>query len=403
MTTVLRLSLLFGALIVGLTVDATAQERRSRFDPASFLQRLDRNGNAVLEPEEMVGRARGFIENMGIEVSGPIPIENIMEVINRQRRDADRERAEQESAASGSDWGSSRLVPGFGVEQEQATLPGFGSASTNGSATPAAGSETSEPSESVQAQVERVLSQFDRNNDQVLDAGEIAGAPWGTPSPQESDANGDGRLTRDELIERYRRREADSERLNRGGRSRDESRSGDRRSRSETPNSNRSEPAVASTPQSAPAETSSSRPASVDKRIADYVENLLQQYDSDRDGTISTPEMEKMRSSPKGADSDSNGSLSRDELVAYYGGGYREGASAKESGTAESNDSNRESPRRSSRRNSSESSAADSLDGRRPVPMHEFTDVWTEEKLREFRELDKNGDGVISVEEFRQR
>ena len=193
---------------------ATAEERRARWDPATFLQRLDRNGNAVLEPDEMVGRAKGFIENLGVDASGAVPIANVMQAIDRQRQVADQDRAKSESAKTGNlEWASPRLVPGFGEESKTSTLPSFGQPNS----TPSSANSERDPedvSESVKSQVDRVFNQYDQNKDMVLDANEIRTTPWGQPSPQESDTNGDGRLTRPEMIERYRKREADSARFN---------------------------------------------------------------------------------------------------------------------------------------------------------------------------------------------
>ena len=70
------------------------------------------------------------------------------------------------------------------------------------------------------------------------------------------------------------------------------------------------------------------RASSQQDKIADYVQNLLKQYDSNNDGSISNDEMAKMKSVPKGADADSNGQLSRDELTTYYGGGYKQPSTA---------------------------------------------------------------------------
>jgi hypothetical protein len=140
-----------------------------------------------------------------------------------------------------------------------------------------------------------------------------------------------------------------------------------------------------------------------------------------------------MRSAPKSADADSDGRLSRDELTNYYGGGYRQSSSSNDGAPAENNskpdnstqgdsnaensnsdnaksDNGGEAPRREERRRENrrddrdrDSSDRSRLSGQQPVKMHEFTDQWTSEKLAEFRELDLNRDGVISVEEFRQR
>ncbi len=412
----LRLRFSIAPILVVLAILAfgSAQERRATWDPASFLQRLDRNGNAVLEPDEMAGRAKGFIEKLGIDASGPVAIENVMNTINRQRQQADQDLAAQGAAKTNStEWSTPRLIPGFGEAVETPTLPGFG-LPAGASTAVTAEAKPEAVGDSVIAQVDRVLSQYDPNKDLVLDATEIQRTPWGPPSPQESDTNGDGRITRAELIERYRKRDADSARFN-GGNNRGGPQLGgpqpDDASRRRTPTatsgSTNPPTATANTERPSPVRKSSS-----EDRIADYVKNLLKQYDSDSDGSISADEQAKMKSGPKGADADSDGRLSRDELTSYYGGGYKKPTTnepAPEASatpiTVQANNENTSRPqRRSSRRRTSESSGSPSqVDGQKPMPMHEFTTEWTEAKLTEFREMDANHDGVISVEEFRER
>jgi Ca2+-binding EF-hand superfamily protein len=145
-------------------------------------------------------------------------------------------------------------------------------------------------------------------------------------------------------------------------------------------------------------------------RIDDYVRNLLQQYDSDHDGSLNADEQSKMKSTPKNADADANGVLSREELVGYYGGGYRKSATETNSAerseansAANNNEAASRSRRRDFRRRAEPAANSSQFDGQKPIKMHDFATEWTAEKLKEFRDMDANHDGVITPEEYRSR
>ena len=107
----------------------------------------------------------------------------------------------------------SRLVPGFGETAAVANLPGFGVDAGSIATSQTVAKAVAEASEWVNSQVDRVLSQYDANRDSILDNSEIGKVEWGQPGPQESDLNRDGRLTREELVMRYRQREVDNQRV----------------------------------------------------------------------------------------------------------------------------------------------------------------------------------------------
>ncbi|MFO0529517.1 MAG: hypothetical protein ACK52A_15590, partial [Planctomycetota bacterium] len=51
--------------------------RRRSFDPASYLQRLDANGNGAIEPGELSDRSRSFVEGLGFNPDETNSLEKI--------------------------------------------------------------------------------------------------------------------------------------------------------------------------------------------------------------------------------------------------------------------------------------------------------------------------------------
>lgn len=172
-----------------------------------MLERLDRNGNGMLDPDEMEGPARFIIERArredpSIRTDRPIPLSKLQEAFSQARSDRD---------SSGSGRGGSRdderqalneamqvpppLVPGFGAEESTPEpLLGFGPAAEwmAVTVTPA----------DIQA-AEDALRRYDRNRDGYLSGNEIS-SRW-TGNPMDFDRNGDGKLSLNELAVRAAR------------------------------------------------------------------------------------------------------------------------------------------------------------------------------------------------------
>jgi Ca2+-binding EF-hand superfamily protein len=187
---------------------------RGGFDPSSFIERLDRNGNGMLDPDEMEGPA-GFMiarlqrEDPSIRTDRPIPMSKIKEAFDRSR--SGRESGDS-GGSSGTTGGSDRgrddtserlnaamtappLVPGFGGSA--LVLPpvlGFG---------PSAELMSVEVTPADIKEAEERLSRYDRNKDGFL-AGDELSSRW-SGNPLDFDRNGDGKLSVSELAVRAAR------------------------------------------------------------------------------------------------------------------------------------------------------------------------------------------------------
>ncbi len=405
---------------------AQAQEERQRFDFSSYLTRLDTNKNGQLDPSEISGRTESWLKREGYDVSKPISVKKIVEKAteDRERRDSGRDRDRRSESSK-----VTLKVPAFGATESP--IPAFGPSDV----APLA----ARFSDSVNKQVDETLGRYDRNNNGMLDRDELERARWGSPRPEESDTNGDGRLSRTELANRYyvreqysRESESKTSSSSRDSDSRSDSRSrysssrssDDRggstyssRSPSSSSRSGSSSSRSSYTPSrssSSSASPSSSSSSTSRDKYASYAESLIKNYDEDKDGKLSKDEVKKMRRPPVGADQDNDGTITKDELIDSLSGANK--ASKDESDSDSKSDSSAEKKSYTSSRSSSGSSRSSSSRSRssssfsgldanedNQVQMHEFSEEWDDKKVEEFYEKDKNGDGVITLREWNDK
>jgi hypothetical protein len=169
------------------------------FDPSMFLGRMDRNGNGMLDLDEMEGPARFMIERMArgnpsIDMSKPIPLSKITEAFQAMRNGGSSSFSSSSSSEESMSE-STTLVPGFGIKKEKVPVPGFGS---NSSAMNIRVEE-----QDIRDADDR-MGRYDTNRDGVLDATEVTNSRM--TDAMEYDRNGDGKVTRDELAVRYAKR-----------------------------------------------------------------------------------------------------------------------------------------------------------------------------------------------------
>lgn len=385
--------------------------------PLGFLQRLDANGNGMLEPDEQ-GRARPFIERIardvgGIDMNRPIRLSTLGEKIQQMQ-------GGQSSSSSGSSsrGSSSRdssgprdmqgnrlpaeatldsLVPGFDVIEEVIPVPGFG----------AKAEYLNVPVQEADfTEAEQTIKRYDRNRNGILEADEISKARW-RDDPMKQDRNGDGKLTRSELAVRYSmRRTSESQRQAQssavGGSGGSQDRGGNSR-----PSGGSSRSGGGSSGESSGAD-----------RMAQFAGSMLQRYDTNKSGVIEKSEWKNFRSDPSAADTNKDGKITKDELSKWMtsrfsqGSGRggdsssaRGGSGGRSSGAAEGGGGADYVGSGSYRFKLPQEGLPDGLPGwyvdsdknsDGQIAMSEYTGKWDAKKLAEYYGYDVNRDGVIT-------
>ncbi|HMP77952.1 MAG TPA: EF-hand domain-containing protein [Pirellulaceae bacterium] len=402
---------------------------RGDFDPASFLRRLDANGNGVLEQSEMSDRTRGMLERIGLDPSKDHPLEKISEQFQAQREGGQPPAATQPVARQ-----IERKVPGFGVDAPAPKLPsGFGADITLVGGAPAS---MSQYSQAIQEMVQQALARYDANGNGIIDGDEMSRVRWSSPSAVEADLNGDGALTVNEIAERFLARERMANTGGQDGGSRGNDRNNDqaRRDDNNRDNNRRPEPSGRGSESSEPARgpnentaSSSERRGSDDvNRYRSYVEGMMKRYDKNGNGVLDREELQQMTRPP--TDLNGDGIVTLDEYIEFVRTGDSPSSSASDSGDTRpttargenSSSEDRSTGRGSMGRNRSSSSSPPGggtesprgssqtqfsfferdANGDGQIQMHEFAQQWNDEVLSQFRFYDLNGDGVITYAEY---
>jgi Ca2+-binding EF-hand superfamily protein len=396
------------------------------------LQRIDANGNGLLEPQEVPSTMRALVDRAarraGLDPRKPISISKLnrhrsesvksprdnSEKSEQRRNGRDRNRDRRSSRDENRDRGRERrnswvskgpsaddhgvpgfgeeidlpLVPGFGEEIDLPLVPGFGEA-FDGQVVVVSLEEKYVPE--LLRYVDGILNRYDTNKNRILDAGEWKAVRWRS-DPHASDKNGDGRLTRSELAvriagfwgEKAYRRSGDKKGSDNAS-SREKSKTGKR--------------------------------SSSDK-YARYAASLMRQYDKNRSGVLEKDEASQLRGYLAGSDRNGDGKVTASELksrLSSYGqrgkrggGDTSRSSKHKKSRHVSKSRSHRSSGYRS--RSPIERQSDDlpkwfarcdaNADGQ--VAMSEYASEWTDEKIAEFKGYDLNGDGLITAKECLQ-
>ncbi len=417
-----------------------------------MLRNLDLNKNGMLDPNEMEGPAKFFVPRLaseaGLDPSQPMAIDQLIAAREKMRasggspfgggpgggpgggfapggpmgpggsergredrdrekdreKDRDRESRSGESSNSGSRSQAAEkpLVPGFGEDMTIASVPGFG-----GPEGPVAGLGGRDKAEEYASDL---LKRYDKNKDGAIDSEEWKDGRW-SPEPTESDTNRDGKLTRDELLARYARKNPPKSASTSGGSS-------------------------SSTAAPMGGDGSSADP---DGKLLRFAESMMSRYDENKDGILQKEEWSNMRGDPAAADKNKDGLITKEELaerLASYGGGGpgsggpggggpgggwgggREGrdGGGREGGGGGGFGSSGASSKGSTKTTGGKVYKFTSPTARLPkgiptwftrndangdgqIVMSEFSTTWSDSKVSEFNKYDINGDGLITPDE----
>lgn len=175
------------------------------FSPIDMLRRFDRNGNNMLDPDEMEGPAKFFVDRMAqsnprIDVNRPIPLDRLAGEMDRMRQERMGGAMPGTPGAPGTMAAAPKepepLVPGFDKIEEKPAVQGFGVPDENSSV---------KIEDRDLREAEDRLRRYDTNKDGVLSKEELANSRW-SDDPMQYDRNRDGKLTKNELAVRYAKR-----------------------------------------------------------------------------------------------------------------------------------------------------------------------------------------------------
>ncbi len=342
--TTLRWSLVCAAILLGNSF--LANQLHAQAGLRESLERLDRNQDGAIAPDEITPLSRPYLERITkarrMSIDRPNQIDKLQEaarIYYALRNGVAGKHIVPESKSS--------VLP-FGPEPDEPLVPEFGLP------------EVKYPY--VQAdldEADRSLHRSDRNKDGYIDRTEAMDSEWTHRDPFEMDLDKDGRLSRLELGQRYARRRllshASTELVRKAWR---------------TGSSIRS-----STPEEQENRDDSRWWRRGGSRYW-LTASVMGRFDLNKNGRLESHEAQRLGVPPVLIDVDQDGELSRDELHTFLTEMQDEAGDLSEGlpGWFYELDANR--------------------DGQ--VAMAEFTTEWTDEKFQEFASLDTNGDGLLT-------
>ncbi|MEM9826352.1 MAG: proprotein convertase P-domain-containing protein [Planctomycetota bacterium] len=330
----------------------------SVFAQGEWIWRLDDDNNGMIEPDEIDGRARDYLERIsrpfGLRLTRPNSIGMLRQAAVRyeQLRDRDDVRDNEDL-----DDNIAKTITSLKPDREQVVIPGFDSPKVR---YPYTAEDLGE--------ARGLIRRYDRDGDGVLNADEADRIRWRGGSPKLTDFNGDQKLTLSELAQRYSRRRL----LDRAEElavvpdsDRDDEYRGDRRR-------NRDD-----------YRTGAGRSRRGDRGSDSLARSILDRYDRNRNDQLEANEMAAVGIPIADVDFDRSSGVERDELASYLFAKMEAAANEDEASI----------PTWFFERDS---------DGDQQIVMGEFSDDWDAETLEEFERFDANGDGIITRDEVLQ-
>lgn len=321
---------------------------------AEWIYRLDDNDNGFIEPDEISSRARPYFERFarenGINLSRPNSIRRLEYAARRyfeRRGDNDSDNIEPEVKGN---------IRGFGIQPDATLVPGFGVSKLKYPYT----------LEDVE-QAESTLDRYDRDDDGFLNRREADRARWTDTNPFDDDSNGDGLLSRMELVQRYARKRTQENRESNSFTFRSYDASMDRREIEEDERRNR--------------ERQFWRNRGRDRGSRELAYSVIERYDFNKNNQLEPTELAAAGFDAGKADFNRDGKVSRDELSRWL----------SEEMDVIGNRLSEELPTWFFERD---------LNGDKQIQMSEFTDEWDAGKTEEFASYDLNRDGILTVDEL---
>lgn len=313
------------------------------------LERLDRDGDGEVEPEEITPLARPYLERITRASRMSIDRDNDIEELQEAAR---RYYAQQNGSSDRSVRPQTvSTVKPFGTDPDEPLVPEFG--------LPVVKYPYTQDDLDF---ADRTLRSHDRNRDGFIDHDEAAHERWTHRDPFDDDLDKDGRLSRMEMAQRYARRrlldqasgELRQKAWRTGGEAESFSRQNDqRRDDSQWWRSGGSSYWLTA--------------------------SILGRFDANKNGRLEKHETTDLGLPVGQVDIDRDGELSREELHAYLSPLQEEAGQLSEGipGWFFELD----------------------VDDDRQVSMSEFTTEWTQETMNEFLSLDLNADGLLTADE----
>ena len=316
------------------------------------LERLDKNENGEIDPHEITPLARPYLERiaeshrMSLERSNDIDkLQEAARIYHALKNGVAGKRVQPQLNAT---------VRPFGLDHEDEVIPDFGLAEV----------EYPYTLEDLE-EADRTLGRYDRDDDGYIDYQEMLRAKWTHRDPMKEDYDGDNRLNRLELAQRYARRRLLSDdsdelvqrarRVGNGIRPSDRDQD-ERRSRTEWY-----------------------------RKGGDNIRltwDLMERFDRNRNGKLQSTETAELGLPVNQIDTNRDGEITREEMHQYVS------VMQDESGAGAT-----PIPEWFFERDSND-------DGQ--VEMFEFASEWNRSLIDEFTELDINSDGFLTVEEMGQ-